>query len=76
MLMVKVISLSEYAYALLKSLKGPGQSFSDVVVEQLKTGEPEKTMTWKELADWIESRPKTGKKVRWSEEVDEILYGA
>jgi len=73
--MVKVISLSEPAYRLLKSLKGKDQSFSDVVMERLGNKQPEKTESLQDLIAWIESQPKTGKKVRWSEQVDEIVYG-
>ncbi|MBI5226854.1 hypothetical protein HY994_06520 [Candidatus Micrarchaeota archaeon] len=73
--MVKVISLSEPAYNLLKSLKGKSQSFSDVIMEKLGKEEPKKTETMQDLIDWIESQPKLGKKVRWSEQVDEIVYG-
>ena len=73
--MVKVISLSEPAYHLLKSLKGKGQSFSDVILEKMGKHEPEKTEDLDDLIAWIESQPKTGKKVRWSEQVHEIVYG-
>lgn len=73
--MVKVISLSEAAYGLLKSLKKPNQSFSDVIIENLGKVEPAKTLSKQDLLDWIESQPKLGKKVRWSEQVDEIVYG-
>ena len=73
--MVKVISLSQAAYNLLKSLKGKHQSFSDVILERLGNEAPKKTETMKDLIEWIERQPKLGKKVRWSEEVDEIVYG-
>ncbi len=73
--MVKVISLSQQAYALLKRLKRPQQSFSDVIVERLGNLHPEKTETMEDLIAWVESQPKRKGKVRWSTQIDEILYG-
>ena len=74
--MVKVISLSQHAYTLLKRLKGPQQSFSDVIVERLGPMQPEKTETMEDLINWIEAQPKRGgKKVQLSTHIDELLYG-
>ncbi len=73
--MVKVISLSQRAYVLLKRLKRPQQSFSDVIVERLGSLQAEKTETMDDLIAWIKSQPKREGKVRWSTQIDEILYG-
>ena len=74
--MVKVISLSQDAYHVLKSLKGPKQSFSDVIVERLGGQTPKKTEDLEDLIAWVESRPKKERKtVYLSTRIDEILYG-
>ncbi|MBI5635873.1 antitoxin VapB family protein [Candidatus Micrarchaeota archaeon] len=74
--MVKVISLSEYAYKLLKQAKRDDTSFSDVVVELLDGKNIEKTKDLSDLLRFVESLPKGGKKVRISQNIDKILYGA
>lgn len=74
--MVKVISLSEPAYRILKSLKKKDQSFSDVVVERLGHQEAKKTETIQDLINWVERQPKRkGKKTHLSTRMDEYLYG-
>ncbi len=74
--MVKVISLSEQAYHLLKRLKRKNQSFSDVVLERLGHYEVRKTKNIRDLIDWMERQPKRGRKnVQLSTHIDEILYG-
>ena len=75
MYMVKVVSFSEAAYALLKRHKKEGMSFSDVVQCGRWDAEPEKTKDMKDLIAWAESFPKKKKKVNWSEHVKDILYG-
>lgn len=74
--MVKVISLSEPAYRILKGLKKKDQSFSDVVLERLGHHEVKKTKTIQDLIDWVERQPKRrGKKGQLSTRMDEYLYG-
>ena len=74
MYMVKMVSFSESAYALLKRHKKAGMSFSDVVNAGRWEVEPEKTKDFNDLVAWAESFPKR-KKVNWSEHVKDILYG-
>ena len=73
--MVKVISLSEYAYALLKARKKVEMSFSDVVASLVREEKEEKTKDLPDLIAWAESFPKTKKKTNWSLHIDEIAYG-
>ncbi len=76
--MVKMVSLSESAYALLKRHKKPNMSFSDVVERGRWEAEPERTRSKEDLIAWVESlpRPKTRKRTNWSEHLDDLLYGA
>ncbi|MEK7084299.1 MAG: hypothetical protein AAB932_03635 [Patescibacteria group bacterium] len=75
MYMVKMVSLSEPAYALLKRHKAAGMSFSDVVnAGRWETG-PEKTESTQDLLRWLDSLPKSKKKTNWSQHIDEIVYG-
>ena len=74
MYMVKMVSLSESAYALLRRHKKPSMSFSDVVESGRWEAGPEKTQDFEDLVSWAESFPKK-KKVNWSEHVKDILYG-
>lgn len=73
--MVKVISLSEEAYNLLKNMKGGKMSFSDVIVSNLGFGQQKKTENLKDLLNWINSLPPSRKKEAISTKVDEIVYG-
>ncbi len=73
--MVKMVSFSEPAYALLKRHKKSGMSFSDVVQSARWESGPEKTKDMNDLIAWAESFPKKKKKVNWSEHVKDILYG-
>lgn len=72
--MVKVISLSDYAYTLLKSYKRTGMSFSDVILSELSGKQVEKTETLDDLFDWAEKLPK-GKWKMSAKEDDEAAYG-
>lgn len=74
--MVKVISLSEYAYKLLKQAKREDTSFSDVIVEMFDGKNAGKTKDLSDLLRFVESFPKSGKKERISQNIDKILYGA
>ena len=73
--MVKMVSLSEPAYALLKRHKKAGMSFSDVVNASRWETEPEKTESTQDLLRWLDSIPKSKKKTNWSQHIDEIVYG-
>ena len=75
MYMVKMVSLSEAAYALLRRHKKAGMSFSDVVNAGRWTAEPEKTESTQDLLNWLNSLPKSRKKTNWSQHIDEIVYG-
>ncbi len=51
-MMSSTVHLSDEAYALLKALKGPNESFSDVVMREIGTGRnPLKLLELKELMD-------------------------
>jgi predicted CopG family antitoxin len=73
--MVKMVSLSEAAYALLRRHKKPNMSFSDVVNSGRWTAEPERTESTKELLDFIRTLPHTGRKEALHAKIDEIVYG-
>lgn len=73
--MVKVISLSEEAYALLRRYKGRQMSFSDTVIEHFSEHEKAKTEGTAELLAWIKNLPKSGRRERLSSRIDEIVYG-
>jgi len=75
MYMVKMVSLSEPAYALLKRHKKAGMSFSDVVNSGRWEAQPEKTKDLADLIAWAESFPKKKKKTYGSRHIDEIVYG-
>ncbi len=75
MYMVKMVSFSESAYALLKRHKKAGMSFSDVVESVRWAAEPEKTKDFNDLVAWAESFPKAKKKTYGSRHIDEIVYG-
>ncbi len=74
--MVKVISLSEEAYKMLKKMKRNSMSFSDVIIENLGHTSINKTDSTKDLIEWIKSLGVSGKKEKISTKVDEIIYGA
>ena len=69
--MVKVISLSEEAYKLLKKMKRNGMSFSEVIVENLIN--KEKTEDIQDMIAWIKTL-KSGKK-KEKIDIDKIVYG-
>ncbi len=73
--MVKVISVSEDAYATLKHFKKGAMSFSDVILARVKQKPTEKTETWGDLIHWAETLPVMGKKERISRNVDKLVYG-
>ncbi len=73
--MVKMVSLSEAAYALLRRHKKAGMSFSDVVNAGRWEAEPPKTKDLDDLIAWVESFPKSKKKTYGSRHIDEIVYG-
>ncbi|MBS3174964.1 antitoxin VapB family protein [Candidatus Woesearchaeota archaeon] len=70
--MVKVISLSEEAYKMLKKIKKEGMSFSDVIIENIGNSKF-KTENMKDLIEWVEKLPKKRRKVKIN--IDEIIYG-
>lgn len=74
--MVKVISLSEEAYELLKRNKKKDMSFSDVIIQQNHYDRESKKETLKDLVQWIETHSKKTpirKKVKY--DYDKIIYG-
>lgn len=75
MYMVKVISLSEQAYKLLKSMKNEGMSFSDVIITNLGKNKNLKIETKQDLINWLKNQKSSGKKQKISTNVDEIVYG-
>lgn len=72
--MVKVISLSEVAYNLLKQHKKDNMSFSDVILENIDNSK-NKTETINDLILWVKGTTPIKKKERISRNVDEIVYG-
>jgi len=74
--MVKVISLSEEAYAILRNYKGSDMSFSDAIVSRFRGETEGKTEGTRELLSWIESQKRGSRKIALAERVDELLYGA
>ncbi|MEM2138092.1 MAG: antitoxin VapB family protein [Candidatus Anstonellaceae archaeon] len=74
--MVKVISLSDEAYAILKRYKGHQMSFSDTVISHFKPDLAGKTEGTAELLAWIGSRKAGRRKDRLHAKIDEIVYGA
>lgn len=73
--MVKVISLSDAAYSLLRSLKGSNMSFSDVVMANFNAKAQNKEESLKEMLTWVKQLPKTNHKTNYSQRIDEIVYG-
>ena len=72
--MVKVISLSEEAYHLLKMAKREGMSFSDIILNYFGKHD-EKTESLNDLIAWASNLKAKGKKIKASTNVDEIVYG-
>lgn len=74
--MVKMVSLSEEAYRILKHQKKPGMSFSDVIKDRFREGITDRVDEIPDLIEWINKQdiPK-GKKQHISDRVDEIVYG-
>ena len=73
--MVKMVSLSEDAYELLKLYKRKDTSFSQLIIGEFRKKGGRKTKTKKDLLGYIESLPKSAKKENISAGIDEILYG-
>jgi len=73
--MVKVISLSERAYAVLKRYKGNNLSFSEAVLARFADEDDEKTEGTKEMLEWIRILKAGGKKEPLHARIDEIVYG-
>jgi len=73
--MVKVISLSEEAYSLLKMIKKNGMSFSDVIIQNLLHNNKEKTENLNDLLDFVNKLEKIKIKVKISSNIDNIVYG-
>ncbi len=73
--MVKVISLSEEAYALLRRHKGHNMSFSETVISHFSENCEGKTEGTGELLAWIKALKRSGKKEHLSSRIDEIIYG-
>ncbi len=71
--MVKLISISEEAYALLKRKKKKGMSFSDVIIKEI--GKNENKKPFKDFIKFVKSLKKGKKKTRASIEHDKIIYG-
>jgi predicted CopG family antitoxin len=71
-LMVKMVSLSEDAYALLSLHKKKDMSFSRIILAEFRGRK--KTKTKQDLLNYINSIPK-GKEGNISGKIDEILYG-
>ncbi|VVB58535.1 Putative antitoxin [Candidatus Anstonella stagnisolia] len=73
--MVKVISISEAAYALMRRFKKKDMSFSDVIIANVGQAGGEKVESAQDLLEWIEKQPSKGKKTKLSTQVDSIVYG-
>ncbi|HLC86175.1 MAG TPA: antitoxin VapB family protein [Candidatus Nanoarchaeia archaeon] len=73
--MVKLISLSEEAYKVLKQLKKDSMSFSDTILKHLNHERKNKTEDLEGLIKWIKSIKSVSKKEKISKNVDEIVYG-
>ncbi len=72
--MVKVISVSQEAYRLLKLVKKEGSSFSDVIIEHLSVNNENKTEELSDLIQWIKNLKHTGNKKKISQNHDKIIY--
>jgi len=75
MYMVKMVSLSEEAYSILRRMKNEGMSYSDIIVENLGHIDKEKTDTLKDLVNWVKSFSSRKKKEKISTKIDELVYG-
>ncbi|MBI4399195.1 hypothetical protein HY570_00455 [Candidatus Micrarchaeota archaeon] len=73
--MVKVISLSEEAYRLLKQFKKKDRSFSDIIVSQLTSGKKVKTRKLEDLIKWVESLQSKASKNKIRIDIDRVAYG-
>ncbi|MBI5393227.1 hypothetical protein HZA96_05130 [Candidatus Woesearchaeota archaeon] len=74
-LIVKVISLSEEAYQILKRNKKPSMSFSDIVITHMKDDiSKQKTEDINDLIKWIRLH-ETGAKKKEKIDHDLIAYG-
>ncbi len=73
--MVKVISLSEEAYKILKHSKKTNMSFSDVIVQYAGLTQGYKTENINDLLLWTKNLKQIGKKLKISQNVDQIVYG-
>jgi len=74
--MVKVISLSNEAYLLLKAFKQPDMSFSDTILSKFKNNSSQKTEDTEDLVRWIESKKSRGKKEPLHSKINALLYEA
>ena len=72
--MVKMVSLSEDAYELLRLYKRKDTSFSQLIIEEFKKKGMRKTKTKKDMIAFVNSLPKTGNKSDISGRIDAILY--
>ncbi len=75
--MVKVISLSEAAYAALLRRKRSGMSFSDVVMSTAGKDAEQKTETHADLYRWLKAKSEgyRGKRKSLVKDIDKIIYG-
>ena len=71
--MVKLISISEEAYLLLKRKKKKGMSFSDVIIKEIGRGENKKP--FKDFILFLKSLKKAKRRTKISIEHDKLLYG-
>ncbi len=72
--MVKVISLSEEAYKILKQHKGSKMSFSDTIIEKFSKNNT-KTETISDLLSRIKAKQTYKVKKKIKIDIDKIVYG-
>ncbi len=74
---MRKVRLSDKAFAILKSHKKAGMSYSDVVLAMRFSNETKRTKTKDDLIRWIDSLPKSKskRKTNLSQHIDEICYG-
>jgi predicted CopG family antitoxin len=75
--MVKMVSLSDYAYELLTKKKKKNMSYSQVIISELgNKNKYQKTNTTGDLLKFINNLPKSScKKTDLSKGIDKVVYG-
>jgi len=74
--MVKMVSFSDEAYAVLTRYKKKNMSYSQVVISEMGQKRYVKTETKEDLLGFLKNLPKSHRKKRdLSKEIDNVIYG-